>query len=794
MPSADADPRSFVPTVDSSSAGSSSSLDDSRVEAALGEFLHLLQGGATGCTEFLERHAAIAGALADRIDGLGLVPEAGPGLAPVGPAGGPAEAEGVGPSTRLGDFRVLREVGRGGMGVVYEAEQVPLGRRVALKVLPSAASLDPRQRQRFQVEAQAAALLHHEHIVPVFGFGCDQGVYYYAMQFIDGRSLAEAIRDRRRAKPEGLDLGRDLPEPDAEPEGPGPDRPPSSQTADPLASDGPTHGRRSCRAAARLALQAAEALDHAHSVGVIHRDIKPSNLLTDARGHVWVTDFGLARIPQGDPGLTRTGDLIGTLRYMSPELVRGDRVVADPRVDLYALGVTLYELLTLRPAFDARGRQELLQRILHDEPVAPRRVNPSIPRDLETIVLKAMAKEPAARYGSARELADDLRRFLDDQPVRARRPGPLERAVKWSRRHRPVVLTAATVLVIALSVGTALLWQAGRRTGVARVQQLLALQLSLGTLDQITQILEDGAAAGAVRKEEMEQAALVAVAYYDRMAGTFADEEAMREAVAEASRRAGRYRMDRGQPRGRRDYERAVALFEVIAARHPDYVWLRTGLVETLGEYAAKLAAHGDAAGADARTRRALEVADGLMGDKQADKYCYRPRLAAAFEELAWGLVARASAQAQSQPQGPRPDAAPAVRLARQAAAWAPDRPGPWWALGAACYRAGDWPAAAEALERSMARGNAEGTGVGSARDWFLLAAVRHRQGDPAGARAWYDRARAEVEAGARTDGPRAPDDRLRWARAEAARALGLPADPEPAPAGPPQAVAASHP
>src|SRR5262249_10241843 len=157
-----------------------------------------------------------------------------------------------------------------------------------------------------------------------------------------------------------------------------------------------------------------------------------------------------------------------------------------------------------------------------------------------------------------------------------------------------------------------------RRTGVARTRQLLALQLSLGTLDQITQILDDGAAAGAVRKEEKEQAAFAALSYYDRIAGTFADEEALREAVAEASGRAGRYVVDSGDPRGRRDYERPVALYEPIAALHPDFVWLRTGLVETLGEYAAKLAAHGDAAGAEARIRRALEVADGLIGDKRA--------------------------------------------------------------------------------------------------------------------------------------------------------------------------------
>ena len=170
------------------------------------------------------------------------------------------------------------------------------------------------------------------------------------------------------------------------------------------------------------------------------------------RGHLWVTDFGLARLPQENLDVTATGDVVGTLRYMSPEQVRGQKGVIDPRVDIYALGATLYELLTLRPAFSATDRQELLRSILHDEPVAPRRLRPSIPRDLETIVLKAMEKEPSARYCSARAMADDLTRFLDDRPVLARRPSVVDRAVKWSRRHRTPVFAAGTTLLLTLAV------------------------------------------------------------------------------------------------------------------------------------------------------------------------------------------------------------------------------------------------------------------------------------------------------------------------------------------------------
>ena len=371
---------------------------------------------------FLCAHSSIANALAAGLDGIDLVQNAAVEIAATGPHF--SSISGSLPLVSLGEFRLLREVGRGGMGVVYEADQLPLGRRVALKVLPSTASLDPRHLQRFQLEAQAAAILHHEHIVPVYGIGFDQGVHYYAMQFIDGRSLTELIRALRQ---------------------------------EPSPADS-----RHWRAVAQFGMQAAEALEHAHELGVIHRDIKPSNLLIDDRGHLWVTDFGLARVLQANPDVTATGDLVGTVRYMSPEQARGDKGVIDPRVDIYALGATLYELLTLQPAFNASDRQQLLRQILHEEPVPPRRLRPSLPRDLETIVLKAMDKEPRARYRSACEMADDLRRFLDDRPVRARRPSPVDRAAKWSRRHRTPVLTAATTLFLTVAVSTVLLWEAKR--------------------------------------------------------------------------------------------------------------------------------------------------------------------------------------------------------------------------------------------------------------------------------------------------------------------------------------------
>jgi tetratricopeptide (TPR) repeat protein len=366
----------------------------------------------------------------------------------------------------LGDFRLVREIGRGGMGVVYEAEQISLRRRVALKVLPLAATMDPRHLQRFHNEAQAAACLHHTNIVPVHAVGCERGVHYYAMQFIDGLPLSEVIRQRRQA--EEKRAGDAAAPVDGKPEevrtiayqvGPA-----GPVTASPTVRAGGDstpltgQGRRNqdyYRKVAELGVQAAEALDHAHQVGIVHRDVKPGNLLIDGAGRVWVTDFGLAQVRQGETGLTLTGEMVGTVRYMSPEQALAQRVVIDHRTDVYSLGATLYELLTLRPVFEGNDRQELLRQIAFEEPRAPRKVARAIPAELETIVLKAMEKNPAHRYAKAQDMAEDLERFLRNEPIRARRPTMVQRVRKWGRRHRSVLSAAGVCLLLVLMVAAA---------------------------------------------------------------------------------------------------------------------------------------------------------------------------------------------------------------------------------------------------------------------------------------------------------------------------------------------------
>jgi serine/threonine protein kinase len=368
----------------------------------------------------------------------------------------------------LGDFRIVRELARGGMGVVYEAVQLSLARRVALKVLPFAATLDSRQLQRFKAEAQAAALLHHTNIVPVYAVGCERGVHFYAMQLIEGQSLAVLIAQLRQqaglaARDEMASsasvrsshvLGADVDTAD---------RPASQATSVPetasqfhaaLSTQRASRDNRFFQTVAKLLTQAAQALEHAHEFGIIHRDIKPANLLLDTQGVLWVADFGLAQF-HTEAGLTRTGDVLGTLRYMSPEQAAGNKALLDRRTDIYSLGATFYELLTLEPIFQGRDVPYLLHQVLHAEPRPLRHFDKTIPAELETIILKSVSKNVEDRYASAGELSADVVRYLTHQPIHARPPSILDRARKWSRRHPSTVISGMllmTVVAIALSI------------------------------------------------------------------------------------------------------------------------------------------------------------------------------------------------------------------------------------------------------------------------------------------------------------------------------------------------------
>jgi serine/threonine protein kinase/uncharacterized protein HemY len=470
-----------------------SSLDsaEARLGRIAGEFTDRLQRGEQpDVEEYARRHPEMAEVLRQVLPALAL-------LRP-----GQAEAE-AGVTGTLGDFRIVREVGRGGMGIVYEAEQISLRRRVALKVLPFAATLDPRQLARFKNETYAAASLQHTNIVPVHFVGCERGVHYYAMQFIDGRPLSAVLHDLRQAS-EAKGAATPAPEPgDAVtvPHRPGA-KPRAADTA-PLAALTTERGARGeayFRAVARLGEQAALALQHAHDMGVLHRDVKPGNLLVDAAGKLWVTDFGLAKL-EASAGMTVSGDLVGTLRYMSPEQALGKPGLVDHRTDVYSLGATLYELLALEPAVGGgKDREAVLREIALDEPKPPRRVNKAIPAELETIVLKALEKNAADRYPTAQALADDLRRYLANEPIRARRPSLVQRARKVARRHPGVTVTAAVALVVGLLLGI---------VGLA-VNNRMVRQEKLRTQDALNQAEQEKAIAQAVRaflRDKLLQAA-----------------------------------------------------------------------------------------------------------------------------------------------------------------------------------------------------------------------------------------------------------------------------------------------
>jgi WD40 repeat protein/serine/threonine protein kinase len=452
--------------------------------------------------EFVERYPEISDLLRTVIPGLQAAEQ------PDAAAHGNAAAQ---RHKQIGDFRILRQIGRGGMGIVYEAEQISMNRWVALKVLPLAGLVDELKIRRFQNEVRAVAALDHPNIVSVYMVGEERGVHYYAMQLIRGRSLSDVISSLRHVRAEGkqfdgstvsqvtnrsvIDNGAEL-EADATmaadvPQAESHDDA-TAETVDAFATTNRTTSssiphstrREYFRSVASLGIQAATALQHAHDQGVVHRDIKPANLLLDGSAKLYVTDFGLARV-ESDVGVTMTGDLVGTLRYMAPEQALAKRVVVDHRADVYSLAVTLYELLTLRPAYVAEDRQQLLKQIAFEDPTMLRRIDREIPAELETIVHKAMSKDMDQRYASAQELANDLQLYLDNRPINAKPPTVVEVIGKWTRRNpiltwsAIITLSLVTMTLVASTLLIADQRDIARQMAETRRQELYAAQVNL---------------------------------------------------------------------------------------------------------------------------------------------------------------------------------------------------------------------------------------------------------------------------------------------------------------------------
>jgi serine/threonine protein kinase/WD40 repeat protein len=340
----------------------------------------------------------------------------------------------------FGDYEILREIARGGMGVVFHARQISLNRPVALKMILAGQLADETDVKRFHTEAEAAANLDHPGIVPIFEVGQHQGQHYFSMGFVEGESLSHRL------------------------------------------ADGPLPARE----AAELIRRVSEAIDYAHRRGVIHRDLKPGNILLDQHGNPRVTDFGLAKRIQGDSGLTGSGQIMGTPSYMPPEQAGGQRGEVGPAADVYALGATLYALLTGRPPFQAATPMDTVIQVINDEPVSPRRLNASIPLDLETICLKCLEKESPKRYTSAAALQEDLRHYLAGEPIQARPVGRPERLWRWSRRNPALAASLfigghLLLIVALLASGIALLQS--RRARESRDSQG-QLQSTLGRVSE----------------------------------------------------------------------------------------------------------------------------------------------------------------------------------------------------------------------------------------------------------------------------------------------------------------------
>lgn len=363
----------------------------------------------------------------------------------------------VRPGQVIGEFELREVIGRGGMGTVYKAWQRSLRRLVALKVLAPHIAGSRASIARFQREAQAAAKLHHPHIVPIFALGEENSTYYYAMEMIEGQSLSDLIREERQklgyeASDEDLDATRVLPRTSSGVS--------SSARAGSLAASDtgvilagsdmhlPTGGRYA-HIAEHLA-RIADALDYAHQQGVVHRDIKPHNLILSRDGRLLITDFGLARVLE-QPGITMTSEVVGSPLYMAPEQIRGDSVV-DQRCDVYSLAATMFEWLTLSPPFSGKTRETVITQILTGESREPRSINPAIPPDLETICLKGLEREAHRRYASAGDFRDDLRAFLSAGRIRATRLGLVERTRRFVNRNRAGAALIGLALLAFVSV------------------------------------------------------------------------------------------------------------------------------------------------------------------------------------------------------------------------------------------------------------------------------------------------------------------------------------------------------
>jgi serine/threonine protein kinase len=564
----------------------SSSAGQDRLARILDDYLIALeQGTPLAPQELLDRYPEDAEQLRGYLSGLQLFHRAAavPHIPTNNRIGSPETSE------TIGDYCLVRELGRGGMGIVYEAWQMSLRRRVALKVLPFTAAHDAKQIGRFKNEAQAAAQVQHPSIVPIFAVGEEQGVHFYVMQLIAGLSLTKWLEERRGPGNAGANTSA-----------PDHDSISAAETADHV------------RVVAQLGIQAAEALHAAHEYGVVHRDVKPSNLLLDDQGKLWITDFGLARCRENE-GLTQSGDILGTMRYMSPEQALGRTELIDHRTDVYSLGVTLYELATLvHPAAGASDLQLYFDRGRAN--IKPLQYwNRQIPVDFQTVVMKAVSEFPQERYSTAAQLAADLQRFLDGKPILASPPTLATRASKWAKRHRRVLVTASLVAMVGLLAHTLMLTREQASTRRALDRARASLQQAHSVLDRLTQLGDQLAAipgAEGVRQQLLQDS----VSFYRQFEEQANDDAYLADETALAHNKLGGL----AEKMGDRDlaleyYTKACRMWEDRVAEQPSNAEFLRNLAVCRNNLGMLLSELGRASESIDLLRKACRIQRGLL-------------------------------------------------------------------------------------------------------------------------------------------------------------------------------------
>jgi serine/threonine-protein kinase len=612
---------------------------EQRLDDLLVEYLEAAEAGtAPDREELLRRHPDLADELAaffadqDQFDSL-VAPLRTPEPASVS---GPTEPHGPPPQgtaftvRAFGDYEVLEEVARGGMGVVYKARQVSLNRTVALKMILKGEFASAEDVQRFRMEAEAAANLDHPNIVPIYEVGAHEGQPYFSMKLIDGGNL-------------GQHVGRLA------------DRP---------------------HEAARLLAAVARAVHYAHQHGILHRDLKPANILL-ARGDkrpacppagkltsedAWgyephVTDFGLAKRVQADAGLTRSGAVVGTPSYMAPEQASGRKSALTTAADVYSLGAVLYELLTGRPPFKADTPLDTLLEVVHREPVPPRALRPAVPRDLETICLKCLHKEAGKRYASAAALGDDLQRYLAGEPIQARPVGRLERLGRWCLRN-PALTAAAAGLAVAVLLTCAFGLSAARSAADLRVALAEAERHAGEAQRQAEEAQRERARADASFRQAHEavnrclrlseeldpvpgvqplrkRLLAATLQYYQKFLRERGDDPALKDELAATYFGIGQISTATGaQTKALEAYGQALALYEELARAHPDEPRYQADMARALGNRSAIQAVISRPDGARASARQALALVERLVRDHPTDRQFLRD-LAGATEHLA---------------------------------------------------------------------------------------------------------------------------------------------------------------